>query len=72
MSLKRFEQQASTCAIQLKQAAQAGNHAQFADASRLAQRFQHLSGLHHCNVQPMFEPACTLMLSSHAVHKTMW
>lgn len=42
--VKRFEQQAGSAALQLKQAAQGGNQAQFQDAVQQAQRYDHLSG----------------------------
>lgn len=46
--VKRFEQQAGAAALQVKQAAQAGNHAHFQAAVQLAHRFQHLSGSPIC------------------------
>lgn len=42
--VKRFEPQAGSAALQLKQAAQGGNQAQFQDAVQQAQRYDHLSG----------------------------
>ncbi len=61
-SVRSFEQQASTAAIQLKQAAQAGNHVQFGEAVHGAQCFAHLSGLGSATVW------LTALLTSYAVN----
>ena len=44
-SVRSFEQKASTASIQLKQAAEGGNGAQWEEAARHAQRFDHLASM---------------------------
>jgi hypothetical protein len=44
-SVRSFEQKASTASIQLKQAAEGGSGAQWEEAAKHAQRFEHLAGM---------------------------
>ena len=46
--VRRFEQQAASAALQLKQAAHAGTYALYQEAVQIAQRFEHLSGRSIC------------------------
>ena len=46
--VRRFEQQAASAALQLKQAAHAGTSALYQEAVHIAQRFEHLSGRSIC------------------------